>query len=81
MNSNKQHKKVNLSHNGDCRVIFCPDCGALEIKLDDSTIRTNTESLHVLSSVLNHAKARLAQLQNALPATGNAQPSRIDRVH
>jgi hypothetical protein len=81
MNSNKQHKKLNLSGNGDCRVVFCPDCGILEINLGASTIRTNSESLHILSSVLNHAKVRLAQVQDAAPANGNALPMRLGRVH
>jgi hypothetical protein len=81
MNSNKRHKKVGLSGNGDCRVVFCPDCGTLEINLGASTIRTNCESLHILSSVLNHAKVRLAQMQDAAPANGNAQQMRLGRVH
>ncbi|MGZ5015920.1 MAG: hypothetical protein ACXV8U_09025 [Methylobacter sp.] len=73
MNSIKQHKKVSLSGNGDCRVILCPDCGTLEINLGTSTIRTNYESLHILSSVLNHAKVRLAQMQNESSDNDNAQ--------
>lgn len=81
MNSNKRHKKVSLSGNGDCRVVFCPDCGTLEINLGASTIRTNCESLHILSSVLNHAKVRLAQMQDTVPANGNAQHMRLGRVH
>lgn len=81
MNSNKRHKKVNLSGNGDCRVIFCPDCGTLEINLGSSTIRTNSESLHLLSTVLNHAKVRLAQMQNTSSADGNIQQMRLGRVH
>jgi len=81
MNSNKHHKKICLSGNGDCRVVFCPDCGTLEINLGEHKIRTNYESLHLLSSVLNHAKVQFAQIQNTLPATGNTQPMRLGRVH
>jgi len=81
MNSTKRHKKVGLSGNGDCRVVFCPDCGTLEINLGASIIRTNSESLNILSSVLNHAKVRLAQMQDAAPANGNIQPMRFGRVH
>ncbi|MDO9140207.1 MAG: hypothetical protein Q7U38_07790 [Methylobacter sp.] len=81
MNSTKHRKKVCLSGNGDCRVVFCPDCGTFEINLGGSTIRTNYESLHLLSSVLNHAKVQLAQIQNTLPATGSAQQIRLGRVH
>lgn len=81
MNSNKRHKKVGLSGNGDCRVVFCPDCGTLEINLGASTIRTNYESLYILSSVLNHAKVRLAQMQNASPTNDGTQQIRIGRVH
>lgn len=78
MNSNKRHKKVCLSGNDECRVVFCPDCGTLEINLGEHTVRTNTESLHLLSSVLNHAKVQLAQMQNKLPATPSM---RLGRVH
>ncbi|MCK9395057.1 MAG: hypothetical protein M0Q44_05655 [Methylobacter sp.] len=81
MNSNKRHKKIGLSGHGDCRVVFCPDCGTLEIHFGASTIRTNSESLHVLSSVLNHAKVQLAQMQNASPAIDNTQQIRSGRVH
>jgi hypothetical protein len=80
MHSNKQHKKVKLSSNGDCRVVFCPDCGILEIDIGASTIRTNSESLNILSSVVNHAKVRLAQMKNELSITGKSQ-QRIERVH
>jgi hypothetical protein len=80
MNANKRHKKVSLSGNGDCRVAFCPDCGTLEINLGASTIRTNYESLHLLSSVLNHAKVRLAQIQNGALENDNTQ-IRVGRVH
>jgi len=80
MNSNKRHKKVCLSGNSDCRVAFCPDCGTLEINLGTATIRTNYESLHLLSSVLNHAKVRLAQIQNGALVNDKTQ-IRGGRVH
>jgi hypothetical protein len=80
MNSNKQHKKVSLSDNGDCRVAFCPDCGTLEINLSTSTIRTRYESLNLLSSALNHAKVRLAQIQNE-SLTNDKTQIRVGRVH
>lgn len=80
INSNKRHKKVSLADNADCRVVFCPDCGTLEINLGETKIRTNCESLHILSSVLNHAKVRIAQMQDAAPAHRNTQPA-IGRVH
>lgn len=81
MNSNKPHKKVCLSGNGDCRVVFCPGCGTLEINLGASTIRTDYASLNLLSSVLNHAKVQLARMQNASPANGDAPQIRPGRVH
>ncbi|WP_150113241.1 hypothetical protein [Methylobacter tundripaludum] len=80
MNSNKQHKKVSLAGNADCRVVFCPDCGTLEITLGATKIHTNCESLHILSSVLNHAKVRIAQMQDASPANRNTRPT-ISRIH
>jgi hypothetical protein len=81
MNSNKRHKKVGLAGNGDCRVVLCPDCGTLEINFGSSTIRTNYESLQALSSVLNHAKVRLAQMKNESSAHDNPQQIRSGRVH
>ncbi|MDO9046208.1 MAG: hypothetical protein Q7U66_00550 [Methylobacter sp.] len=82
MNSNKQHKKVSLSNSADCRVVFCPDCGTLEINFGTSTIRTNYESLQVLSSVLNHAKVRLAKIHDASAGNNTTQQiRRIGRVH
>ncbi|MGZ5008140.1 MAG: hypothetical protein ACXWE9_06395 [Methylobacter sp.] len=81
MNSNKQHKKIGLSGNGDCRVVLCPDCGTLEINLGASTIRTNYESLQLLSSVLNHAKVRLARMQNESSANSGIQQLGNGRVH
>ncbi|WP_333874976.1 hypothetical protein [Methylobacter sp.] len=82
MNPNKRHKKVSLASNGDCQVILCPDCGVLEINLGETAIRTNYESLRILSSVLNHAKVQLAQMKNASPAkNNNAQRSRLSRIH
>ncbi len=82
MNSNKPHKKVSLSDSGDCRVVFCPDCGTLEINLGASTIRTDYQSLQVLSSVLNHAKVRLANIHDASAGNDTTQQmKRIGRVH
>ncbi|MGZ5051948.1 MAG: hypothetical protein ACXWF8_04795 [Methylobacter sp.] len=78
MNTDKPHQKIGLAGHGDCKVILCPECGTLEINLGSSTIRTNSESLHLLSSVLNHAKVRLAQIQ-ATPSENNRTES--DRVH
>ncbi|MBL6986904.1 MAG: hypothetical protein ISR72_07675 [Methylobacter sp.] len=80
INSNRRHKKSEISGNGDCRVVFCPECGVLEINCGTSTIRTNYESLIILSSVLNHAKVRLDQIQNTTPED-NAQQISIRRVH
>jgi hypothetical protein len=80
-NSTKQHKKVRLSGNDDCCVVFCPECNVLELNLGASTVRINPESLHTLSSTLNHAKVRLDQLQNASSANGNIQQIRMGRAH
>jgi hypothetical protein len=81
MNSTKQHKKVHLSGNDDCCVVFCTECNVLELNLGASTLRISPESLHMLSSTLNHAKVRLAQMQNASTVNGNAQPVSMKRVH
>jgi hypothetical protein len=81
MNSTKQHKKVRLSGNEDCCVVFCPECNVLELNLGASTVRIRPESLHTLSSTLNHAKIRLAQMQNASSVNGNAQSVSMKRVH
>jgi hypothetical protein len=81
MNSTKQHKKVRLSGNDDCCVVFCSECNVLELNLGASTVRISPESLHMLSSTLNHAKVRLAQIQNAASVIDNAQPVSMKRVH
>ena len=81
MNSTKQHKKVRLSGNDDCCVVFCSECNVLELNLGASTLRISPESLHTLSSILNNAKVRLAQMQNNSPLNGNAQSVRMKRVH
>jgi hypothetical protein len=81
MNSTKHHKKIHLSGNDDCCVVFCPECKVLELNLGATTLRINPESLHMLSSTLNHAKVRLAQIQNASPANDNARQASIRAVH
>ena len=81
MNSTKQHKKVRLSGNEDCSVVLCSECNVLELNLGASTVRINPESLHAISSILNNATVRLAQMQTTSPASGDAQPTGIKRVH
>lgn len=81
MNSTKQHKKVRLSGNDDCCVVFCSECNVLELNLGASTVRISPESLHMLSSTLNHAKIRLDQMRNASSVNDNAQPARMKRIH
>jgi hypothetical protein len=81
MNSTKQHKKVHLSGNDDCCVVFCSACNVLELNLGASTVRISPESLHMLSSTLNHAKVRLAQMQNTSFVNGNAQSVSLKSVH
>lgn len=80
MNSTKQHKKVRLSGSDDCCVVLCPECNVLELNLGASTVRISPESLHMLSSILNHANVRLAQIQNT-SVNGNAQSMSIKSVH
>jgi len=80
MNSTKQHKKVRLSGDDDCCVVLCPECNVLELNLGASTVRISPESLHMLSSILNHAKVRLAQMQNT-SVNGNAQSVSMKSVH
>jgi hypothetical protein len=81
MSSTEQHKKVHLSGNDDCCVVFCPECNVLELNLGASTVRISPESLHMLSSTLNHAKVQLARLQNTSSVNGNAQSVSLKRVH
>jgi len=81
MSSTKQHKKVRLSGNDDCCIVLCPDCNILELNLGASTVRINPESLHTISSILNNAIVRLAQMQNAASVTDNVQSMSINRVH
>jgi len=81
MNSTKEHKKVRLSGNHDCCVVLCSECNVLELNLGASTLRISPESLHTLSSILNHAKVKLDQMQNISPLNGNAQSESMKRVH
>ena len=81
MNSTKQHKKVRLSGNDDCCVVLCSECNVLELNFGASAVRVNPESLYTISSILNNATVRLAQMQNATPASGDAQSTAIKRVH
>jgi hypothetical protein len=81
MNSTKQHKKVRLSGNNDCCVVLCSECNVLELNLGASTFRISPESLHTLSSILNHAKVKFDQMQNTSPLNGNAQSGSMKRVH
>lgn len=81
MNSTKQHKKVRLSGNDDCCVVLCSECNVLELNFGASTLRISPESLHTISSILNNANVRLAQMQNAASVNGNAQPVSMKRVH
>lgn len=81
MNTTKQHKKVHLSGNDDCGVVFCPECNVLELNLGASTVRISPESLHIVSSTLNDAKARLAEMRRASSVNGNARPVRMKRIH
>ena len=81
MNSTKQHKKVRLSGNDNCCVVLCSECNVLELNFGASTVRINPESLHAISSILNNATVRLAQMQNASPMSGNTKSASIKRVH
>jgi hypothetical protein len=81
MNSTKQHKKVRLSGNEDCSVVLCSECNVLELNFGASTVRINPESLNAISSILNNATVRLAQMQTNSPASGDDQTTGIKRVH
>ena len=81
MNSTKQHKKVRLSGNNDCSVVLCSECNVLELNFGASTVRISSESLHTISSILNNASVRFAQIQNAASVTDNVQSMIINRVH
>jgi len=81
MNSTKQHKKVRLSGNDDCCVVLCSECNVLELNFGASTFRINPESLHAISSILNNANVRLAQMQNEASVNDNAQSVNTKRVH
>jgi hypothetical protein len=81
MSSTKQHKKVRLSGNDDCCVVLCSECNILELNLGASTLRISPESLHTISSILNKANIRLAQMQNAVSINDNDQSMSMKRVH
>lgn len=81
MNSAKQHKKVQLSGNGDCCVIFCSDCNTLEVSLGAFTLRLNPGSFHTLARVVSVAKEQLARIQKASLTDGNTQPVSMRNDH
>ena len=81
MNSTKQHKKVRLAGGDDCSVVLCSECNVLELNFGASTLRISPASLHTLSSILNNASVRLAQMQNNSPLNGNVRPVRLKSVH
>lgn len=81
MDSTEEHKKTLLSGNDDCCVVFCPGCNVLELNFGALTLRISAESLRTLSSVLNHAKVRHAQMQNTALADAAIQPVSKERVH
>lgn len=81
MNANDRHKKVRLSGNDDCGVIFCPGCGILEVSIGATTMRFNHASFYTLGATLSQAKDRLAELQETSVPNGNASPAGIKHVH
>ena len=81
MNSTKQHKKVRLSGNNDCCVVLCSECNVLELNFGASTLRISPESLHTISSILNNANVRLAQMQNTASETDDPRSVSMKRVH
>jgi hypothetical protein len=81
MNANNRHKKVRLSGNDDCGVIFCPGCGVLEVSVGAMTMRFNHTSFYMLGAALSQAKERLAELQEKSSLDDNAPLAGIKHVH
>lgn len=81
MDSTEEHKKTLLSGNDDCCVVYCSGCNVLELSFGAMTLRISAESLYTLSSVLNHAKLRYAQIQNTALGNANLQSVSKERVH
>ena len=69
MNVNQQHKKILLSGDEDCTVVFCPTCHAVEINLRAATIRIHPDSLQAMSAILLSASKQLVRVQQSAPVT------------
>jgi hypothetical protein len=63
MSSAKQHKKVLLSGNEDCSVVFCPTCDILEVNVGSLTLRLNSAGMRHLNATLNKAGSELARFK------------------
>lgn len=81
MAANQQHKKIRLSGDNDCSVVFCAACNVLELNLGASTVRIPPEALHALSAILHSARMKLAQVQNTARANDHVHLVRVKRVH
>lgn len=81
MDSTEEHKKTLLSGNDGCCVVFCPGCNVLELNIGALRLRIAPDSLHALSSVLNHAKVRHSQLLNSAQENTAVQSVGKERVH
>jgi hypothetical protein len=81
MNANNRHKKVRLSGNDDCGVVFCPGCGVLEVSVGAMTMRFNHASFYTLGATLSQAKDRLAELQKTSSVDDDALLASIKHVH
>jgi len=81
MNSTKQHKKVQLSGNNDCSVMFCPDCGIFEVSLGAITLRFNHQSFNEFNTTLVLAKKRIIEINDAINTEKTIHSASLGHVH
>ncbi len=75
------HTKTLLASHNDCSVLYCSKCDALELNLAALTLRISPESLRSLSTVMNHAKVKLAKVQNSSTEYDGSDRSVFERFH
>lgn len=81
MNVNQQHKKILLSGDEDCTVVFCPTCHVVEVILRAATIRIHPDSLQAMSAILLSASKQLIHIQESAQVTSTPKLITGKSVH
>lgn len=74
-------KKMLLVGNEGCSVVFCPECGVVDVAVGTLTTRFERESVRTHAATLMQAAKALNRTQNAVPTDGNAKRAGAGNVH